>query len=57
MLKKKQFSSQNANPNALKTSVLFQSNNKHDPKNYRPCNIDYLEFIRLLKFISYLKLF
>jgi hypothetical protein len=30
MLKKKQFSSQNANSAALKTSVLFQSNNKQD---------------------------
>ena len=37
MLKKKQFSMQNNNSAALKTSVLFQSNNKHDQKNYRSC--------------------
>ena len=36
MMKKKQFSLQNNNSTALKTSVLLQSNNKHDPKNYRP---------------------
>ena len=36
MLKKKQFSMQNKNSSGLKTSVLFQSTNKHDHKNYRP---------------------
>lgn len=37
MAKKKQFSSQNSNSAALKTSVLFQSNNKHDQRNNRQC--------------------
>ena len=40
MLKKKQFSMQNSNSSGLKTSVLFQSNNKHDPRNYRPLTFE-----------------
>jgi hypothetical protein len=54
MLKKKQFSLQNSNSSGLKTTVLFQSNNKKDERNYRPCENQKQQQIIMMNYLFFI---